>query len=230
MDFDIHEQVMEDGEYLEEAAIAYRERLMEVFAASEEAAELLEHEVPIGWAETLMEYGMGYLGVTPAQMTAEDQNEVLFEIVPRKVSAEPGSAQEMVRELRAFWHFLGRVYALPNAAACARRLDDQAARRLEREMANPANFGMAKGFFMQGMARGFDMTTEEGLNAFMTTYNAEVAMQRDGGSELPSMSGGQPFLPLSALPASPPRRAKKASTARKREQAEASRKKNRKKS
>ena len=82
MDFDIHEQVMEDGEYLEEAAIAYRERLMEVFTASEEAAELLEHEVPIGWAETLMEYGMGYLGVTPAQMTAEDQNEVLFEIFP----------------------------------------------------------------------------------------------------------------------------------------------------
>jgi len=226
MDFDIHQRVMQDDEYLEDAAIAYRERLMEAFAASAESQELCEQQIAIGWAEAFMEYGMGYLGVTPAEMTPEDVSVVLFELFPRKVSAEPGSAHEIVRELRAFWHFLGRAFALPNAAACARLLDGQAARRLEREMADPANFGMAKGFFMQGVACGFDMATQEGLNAWMATYNAEVAAQREAGREPPPFGGGMPFLPL---PASP-RRAKKASTARKRKQAHEGREKNRKKS
>ncbi len=226
MEFDIHERVMEDGEYLEDAASAYREHLMELFAASAEAHELFEQEIALGWAEAFMEYGMGYLGVTPAELTPEDMSEVLFELFPRKVSAEPGSAQEIVRELRAFWRFLGRAFALPNAAACARLLDDRAARRLEREMANPANFGMAKALVMQGMARGFDMTTEEGLNAWMTTYNAEVAAQREAGIAPPPLGGGMPFLPL---PASR-HQAKKATAARKRKQAHESRKRNRKRS
>jgi len=226
MDFDIHERVVDDGEYLEDAAIQYRERLMEVFAASAEAQEFSDQDRAIGWAETFMEYGMGYLGVTPAEMTPEDVRAVLFDLFPRKVSAEPGSAQEIVGELRAFWHFLGRAFALPNAAACERVLDSKAARTLEQAMANPANFGMAKALVMQGAARGFDMTTEEGLNAWMTTYNAEVVAQREAGRAPSPLGGGMPFLPLSASH-SP---AKKASAARKRKLARESRKQNRKKS
>ncbi|HKB48456.1 MAG TPA: hypothetical protein VKC57_12210, partial [Ktedonobacterales bacterium] len=204
----------------------YRERLMEVFAASAEAQELSDQDRVIGWAETFMEYGLGYLGVTPADMTPEDVRAVLFDLFPRKVSAEPGSAQEIVGELRAFWHFLGRAFALPNAAACARVLDSKAARTLEQAMANPANFGMAKALVMQGAARGFDMTTEEGLNAWMTTYNAEVVAQREAGRAPSPLGGGMPFLPLSAAH-SP---AKKASAARQRKLAQESRKQNRKKS
>jgi hypothetical protein len=59
MDFDIHERVVDDGEYLEDAAIQYRERLMEVFATSAEAQKLVDQDCAIGWAETFMEYGMG---------------------------------------------------------------------------------------------------------------------------------------------------------------------------
>jgi hypothetical protein len=225
MEFDIHQPVMQDDEYLEEVAIAYREHLMELFATSLEAQELIEQDIPIGWADTLMEYGMAYLGRTPAEMTPEDVSEVLFGLIPRKVSAEPSWAPEIVSELRAFWRFLGRAFALPQAEACAKLLDNKAARRLEREMANPANFGLAKGFFMQGVARGFDMTSEAGINAWMTTYNAEIAAQRNVDSEPPLLGGGMSFLPL---PASP-RPVKKAGVARKRKQARESRKRNRKK-
>jgi hypothetical protein len=225
MDFDIYQRVMEGDEYLEDVASAYRERLMEQFVASPEAQELLEQQSTLGWAEAFMDYGMGYLGVTPAQMTPEDVSTVLFELFPRKVSAAPGSAREIVPELRAFWQFLGRAFALPTAAACLRLLDDRAARRLEREMANPANFGLAKGFFMQGVARGFDMTTQEGLDAWTTTYNAEAAARHAAGSAPLPLNTGGPFL---AFPPAP-RRAKKASAARKRKQAHESRKTNRQK-
>lgn len=42
-------------------------------------------------------------------------------------------------------------------------------------MGNPANFGIAKSFVMTGMERGFDMTSEEDINRWMATYNAELA-------------------------------------------------------
>lgn len=48
-------------------------------------------------------------------------------------------------------------------------------------MSNPANFGMAKSLVMLGQERGFDMTSEEGLNEWMQTYNAELA----SGASLP---------------------------------------------
>ena len=61
-------------------------------------------------------------------------------------------------------------------------LDDKAARRLEKEMGNPANFGIAKAFVMMGQARGFDMTTEEDVQKWMSVYNAELAL---GGPRIP---------------------------------------------
>ena len=173
MSFDIQQPVFSpDGEYLEDAAIRYREALMEGFAESAEGEDLVGQGGTLGWADTLMELGMGYLGVTPAVMTAEDMQEVLFELFPRKVSAEPGCGQEIVSELRAFWKFLQRAYGLPNAASCLRMLTTATGRRFEREMQDPANFGLAKSLLAQGWASGFDMSTPEGLQAWAETYNA----------------------------------------------------------
>ena len=58
-------------------------------------------------------------------------------------------------------------------------LDDKAERKLQKELADPANYGMAKSLVMMGKERGFDMTTEEGLNEWMLTYNAELAARRE---------------------------------------------------
>src|SRR6266852_4886075 len=72
MSFDIHQPVFSpDGEYLEDAAIRYREVLMERFEASPEEQDLVRQGGTVGWADTLMDLGMGYLEVTPATMTAE---------------------------------------------------------------------------------------------------------------------------------------------------------------
>ena len=180
MSFDIQQPVFSpDGEYLEDTAIRYREVLMEAFEASSEGQELISQDGTVGWADTLMDLGMGYLAVTPVAMTAEDLNEILFELFPRKVSAEPGCGQEIVTELRAFWRFLQREFGLPNASACLRVLTPATARRLEREMQNPANFGLAKAFLTQGLAYGFDMTTPEGMQAWTETYNAGLRMNAE---------------------------------------------------
>ncbi|SRR6266545_2091226 len=179
MAFDIHQSVVdpETGEYNEEAGIQYQEAIEELFAQSPEAVALSEQGTTLGWASTFLNYGMSYLGVTPAEMNDRDFDEVLFELFPQKVAVGPEEATEIIAELHAFWAFLGRAYGLPNAPALLKRLDDRAAGRLERELSNPANFGMAKSMVMQGRARDFDTSTQEGLNAWMYTYNAEQALE-----------------------------------------------------
>ena len=63
------------------------------------------------------------------------------------------------------------------------RLTPQAARRLERELQEPVNFGMAKSFVLMGKEAGFDMESPEGMRAWVEAYNATVA---------PTMAAAEP--------------------------------------
>jgi hypothetical protein len=176
MSFDINEPVFdEQGTYLEEAALRYEHALMEQFAASPEGQAIKEMGTELGWAQAMIHYAINYPGVTPPTMTANDLEEVIYDLFPRKVIAERGDGAEIIQELRAFWHFLQRVYQLPQADQMLARLTPQAARRLEREMQEPANFGMAKSFIMMGKKAGFDMESPEGMQAWVEAYTATVA-------------------------------------------------------
>jgi hypothetical protein len=218
VEFNIQQPVFSpDGEYLEDVGIRYREVLMAGFADSPEGQELVHQDGTLGWADTLMELGMGYLAVTPAAMTAEEMKEVLFELFPRKVSADPGSGQEIVTELRAFWKFLQREYGLSNAAACLRVLTATTARRLEREMQDPANFGLAKAFLTQGLALGFDMASPEGMQVWAETYNAGLRTAEP-----------RPLDEAPRASSSPTGRASRSTTATRRKLAQRSRRINRK--
>jgi hypothetical protein len=130
----------------------------------------------------MIDLAANYNGVAPATMSPSDFDEVLFELFPRKVSVEPEQASAIVNELKAFWQFLHRQYGLGNAAEIEATLGPAAVKRLERELADPRNYGMAKSFFMAGKQAGFDMTTEEGLAAFQLIYNSQLA----NGGPLPA--------------------------------------------
>ncbi|MGQ0508042.1 MAG: hypothetical protein ACT4TC_22300 [Myxococcaceae bacterium] len=188
MDFDIRAKIT-DEEPDEQVVEEYTEQLCALFMRSPEAKALDEQEDDFDgffWANAMIGYGINYCGVSPAEMTAADFAEILFDIIPRKVSCDPSKAPEMVAELKAFWTFVQREYALTNAAECLGVLNDGALKKLESKLANPANFGMAKSFFMAGKEAGFDVETEAGLNAWMTTYNSSLSGQRPLGPGLPS--------------------------------------------
>ena len=127
-----------------------------------------------------------------------------------------------------------REYGLRQADAILHLLD-RLAPDFSRQMNDPSNFGMAKSFFMMGQQAGFDMTSQEGLDAFMAEYNAHIL------SEGPPQPGPDSFgLPPMGdlgwpMPASligdPPTRARdrnKAKAKQKRKISAASRRKNRK--
>jgi hypothetical protein len=202
--FDINQKPYDEeyGELDEEAFEQYVDHLMEEFAASPEAQPVIEQHGQVSWAGTMMEYAMHYPGVTLPEMSVGDFEEVVFEIFPRKVSTEASSAGEIVAELRAFWDFLRRAYQLKNADKILAKLTPAAVPRLERELANPRNFGMAKSFFMQGQELGFDMTKQEGLDAFMNFYNSRLLESRMAGP--PDVGALPDFEDLPAMPPLPP--------------------------
>src|SRR6266511_3074927 len=104
MAFDIHQSVVDPdtGEYSEEAGIQYQDAIEELFAQSPEAAALTEQGTTLGWTSMFLNYGMSYLGVTPAEMNEREFDEVLFELFPQKVAVGPEEAAEVIAELRAF--------------------------------------------------------------------------------------------------------------------------------
>ena len=136
---------------------------------------LRERARALGWAGAMIHYAINYPGVTPPTMTPSDLEEVIYDLFPRKVIAERGDGAEIIGELRAFWHYLLRVYQLPQANQMLALLTPQAARRLEQQMQEPANFGMAKSFILMGKEAGFDMESPEGVQAWVKVYNATVA-------------------------------------------------------
>jgi hypothetical protein len=175
MTFNIHQQVFDrDGMSFEKKASQYQDHLLQLFEQSPERQALRDEGIEAGWTSLLIDFGIHYLSVTPSQMTPHHLREILFDLFPHKASAASDEAPDIIRELQAFWQFLQRAFHLENAAACLSMLDEKAARKLKSEMSNPSNFGIAKSFIMMGMERGFDMSSEEGINEWMANYNAEI--------------------------------------------------------
>jgi len=172
MTFDVRAKVFDEaGDYDEKSG--YREALLGMFQESPEAEAL--GDVEMGWADSFVHYGLDYIGVTPAQMRPDHVEEIVFDIIPRKVVAEPGEAGDAVREIRAFWDFVKRRFGLENAEACRSALGGDAERRLEERLADPGCFGMAKSFLTTGGSLGFDLGSEGGLGAWVTAYNAMLS-------------------------------------------------------
>ncbi|MBP8974466.1 MAG: hypothetical protein KBH93_11370 [Anaerolineae bacterium] len=230
--FDINEFV--DGENWddEEAVDYYIEHLMELFADSPEAQALREPDgfFSLFWVDSFLDYSLVEVGISPPEMTENDLREVLFELFPRKVSTPEGfDGEKVVQALCAFWSFLKREFGLPNADTCLRVLDDRTARRMDKEMNDPSNFGMAKTMVMMGAARGFDMTKQEDVDRWTAIYNEEIA--RSMGAP-PGIGTPFPLPDEDELPASTGRsytHRKPGKERRKHKLAKISRKKNRRK-
>jgi hypothetical protein len=181
--------------------------LLAEFAASPERAGC----APCGNCRLVMDLAADYLGCTIAGLDANGLREILFEILPRKVSIEPGAAPAIVSELRAFYEFLKRAHEFDGADGCLRVLRGGATAKLQAALSDSSRFGMAKSMLMAGREAGFDMRTQEGLDAWM------LSMQ---GKPLPAsvrtrLPGFSPAAPAKAAKAKKKNKRKSARAARK---------------
>lgn len=147
-----------------DARKALEGELLRRFGASPEAKGLADGAA---WSPLVMDFAADYFGGTIATLGASELRKIVFEFFPRKVSVEAAAARAVVEELRALYAFLKREFDLPQADACIRVLGGDAVKRLERELSDPSNFGMAKSVVSLGAEGGFDMGSKEGIEAFM---------------------------------------------------------------
>ncbi len=177
MKFDIHQleglEFDEFDEFDEQEFYQYLDELMELFLDSPEGKALAEkYPGPGFWAAQVIDYGYNYIGVTIPAMEIGHINELLKDIFPRKISLQsPDEAKLAIPELIAFWEFIKREFKLPNASIILSYLRKFDIDKFVEDMNDPANFGMAKSFFMQGQQAGFDMTDKEQFAAFATLQN-----------------------------------------------------------
>src|SRR3954466_15125080 len=99
--------------------------------------------------------------------------------MPKKMSGSENYLEAFPALLEAFVQFLHATGRLPDAGPLL-KLAEEAKTKLPKLAADPANWGLAKGFFMSGKAAGYDMSTQSGIDSWMQEYNAGLqAFQRD---------------------------------------------------
>jgi hypothetical protein len=97
MAFDVRQNLFDrEGMPLEKKTGRYEKQLIELFRKSPEGQAL--HLNPGFWAHSLIDYGIQYLGIPPTRMSSDDLRELLFDIFPRKVSADADEAPQAIRE------------------------------------------------------------------------------------------------------------------------------------
>jgi hypothetical protein len=171
------------GEFDDDAAHDAFDRVVALFNQTPESKSLAES---VGAPEMLLHFAGAYHGVPLAEISVDVLREVLFDQIPRKVAYESKDAPAIVAELRAFWTWLDREFALPSARECLALLNDRAADILAAALADETNFSMGKSLIALGKQSGFDMTTQEGLQAFMAHYNAKLAARETQSGAVPS--------------------------------------------
>lgn len=172
MEFDFRQEITEEGEIDEAAADSYAADLSQRFAESPEGAALSSRGVEPGhYLVPFLDYALRYIGVSPAEMDPSDVRETL-NVMAEKVTARPEDFDRAIPELEGFCDFVGRAFAFEKAAAWKRAIQDYAP-EFHRAIRDPRGWGMAKSMMMEGLARGYDLSTEEGINRWVRTKQAE---------------------------------------------------------
>ena len=200
LDYDEVEPLLED----------YISGVIQSFVDSETGQEYIKtHPEGGSWIGTFIEMAYIYGGYTLSKMTKGNVQEVMEYILPRKLTLlNPSDTDDAIDELVAFWAYLHKVYKLRSANAIIKYLHsikDQ----FPQWMFDPQRGGMAKSFIMQGMEAGYDMTTQEDLQAFQAEYNRNLSKQSSSlpadmqaafeqlGLELPQ--AGEPINPTALI-------------------------------
>jgi hypothetical protein len=155
------------------AALAELEQdLAGAFLLSPEAAALDS----MSSYEQLFELARTGFGRTALSLEAAQLAMLVFEVLPRKVMLEAEDAAPVVADLRLFYAFLDRVFALPQARACLEILGEGAAEKLAESIASGEHFTREKAILLEGTKAGFDMYTPEGIQAYVAFKKAQAGI------------------------------------------------------
>jgi len=134
-------------------------------------AELLEDADFI--ADRLVYYSLGYLRMDPEEWDEPALRELLFDILPRKISADEGLFAKVGPVTEAFLSWLGSEGLLEDADALATTVHGWSEQIATAGM-DPRNWGPAKRFMMQAEQAGVDITDSAALKAYVAQQQTEL--------------------------------------------------------
>lgn len=175
MPFNLHQLDHLSYDEVEPILDDYISDALEEFANSPEGqAHIKSYLESGGWIGSFIELGYNYGETTLLWMSKRDVQTLMEHTLPRKVTIfDPADAEDAIPELVAFWRFLQRQYNHSSASAIVKYLESIAP-QFPSMMVDPTRGGIAKAFVMMGHQAGFDMTTQEGIQAFQQRYNADL--------------------------------------------------------
>lgn len=148
--------------------------LLRRLAGSPEAAALAD----VSSCRIVMDVAAEYFDTAIVALRPDDLRAILFNIIPRQVSIAASEARAIIEQNRAFFAFLKREVGIEHADGCLRLLGDKAVEKLEAALSDTSNFGMAKLLVMRGNDAGFDMSSPEGVDAWMRIAQSQPVPAR----------------------------------------------------
>lgn len=159
----------------EDAFHARKDELVDDFAAwlvAPNAAEPNAAEGAAGDAAVALDWKWSYQDGQLGRWTVADLEEFLLGWCPRKLSIPPAECADYPGSIRDFMTFLAaRGLLAPGSGTLPQlqRCCERNASRFVAEMADPANYGLAKGLFARagGLEPGVDLSDEDTVAALM---------------------------------------------------------------
>lgn len=136
----------------------------------------------ISTAETALDYRFGYSDGRLGHWTAADLDDFLLWWFPRKVTMPDSDVRGVVPGVRAWINFLAEVGLLDPLSDVVAVLEE-ALGRIERDfsaaMADESRWGIGKSLGMAMLGAGIDVTDEDAVGRFITSYNEGLSTGYD---------------------------------------------------
>jgi len=181
----LQKEAAADGELDLDAAQALTGAVLSRFELSADAEAF---EFPLEGAGMLLEFAATQLGHTLHAFDDRDLEELLFDIIPAKVSAGPEIARELIETARAFFRWLKHDAAFERADDLIVLLGEDAITELEACMGDESNYGPAKSMVMAAMDAGIDLSDADAVRRFMESQAGGPAFNpfAYGGMDVPA--------------------------------------------
>jgi hypothetical protein len=163
-------------------------------------AEDRQLDVDLGWVGTFLDLRATYLDDQLTRWDRQDLQELLLEVGPSKLTAQPDDLPDGLRSLESFLVYLedeGRFDDGSDPASELLAWLRHATSAVVAAMADRSRWGVSKTFAMRMLEAGVDPSDRAGVQAVMDEFNALPRAERDA---VLAHVGPAADLPLQVLP------------------------------
>lgn len=138
----------------------------------------------LAWASLLTEYAIAAHDALVHELSPSELGTLVFTTVPAEVTCAPEQATAVIAALRALLEQAAKSAQPARARQLLQGLPGDAEAQLRGRLGDPTTFGPEKALIMAGSWAGFDMSTDEGIDEFLTTQELIGSEARERARQL----------------------------------------------